>query len=152
MVAISYGNKFLSANGSGTELDPAIIEVSLKISRQTTYGSVGSSFPLPVYRSPQSVFSFASGVGDREILNTGDQYCILELLFLSSSSSEGLIALEAYNSDSDTYLSLGTFRVSPRVMGNPVIFPIKLAPNSSIYAYPGDGTIVYGGFFIGRTV
>lgn len=152
MVAISYGNKFLSANGAGTELDPAIIEVSLKVGRQATYGSVGSSFPLPVYRSPQSALPFPSGVGDREILNTEDRYCVIESLFLSSLSGEALIALEGYDITNDIYTSLGSFRVSPRVMGNPITFPIKMTPNSVIYAYTSNNLVIYGGFFIGRTV
>lgn len=151
-MAVSYGNKFLAASGAGTEFDPAIVQVALRVRRQATYGEVSGSFPLPIYRSPLVVFPFAGGLGNREILSpppSGQRY-ILNSLFLSSSSGTGVVSLE--QDDGDTYQEFGAFPVSPRVMGNTIQLQTKLLPNAAVLAYPDSSNIAYGGFFLGRIV
>jgi hypothetical protein len=151
-MVISYGNKFLKAIGSGTEIDPTILEVGIRFRRGVTYEQMGSDFPMPVTRSPQTSFPFSSGSGDRVVLPTpppGKRYTI-NSVFLSSSYGTGAISFE--QNDGDVYLGIGAFPVSPRVMGNAISFPQKLLPNAVVWAYPSDSSIIYGGFFLGRVV
>lgn len=152
MAVISYGNQFLAAEGEGTELNPAIVVVGLRLKRAGTYGQVGSNFPMPTYRSPLTVFPFASGAGSREILpspGSGQRY-VLNSLFLSSSSGAGMIMIE--EDDENVYPELGTYPVSPRIMGSPILLTVELLPGSAVIASPLNTGIVYGGFFLGRIV
>lgn len=153
MVAVPYGNLFLKAQGAGTEVDPAIVTIALRVRRETGYGEIGSGFPLPVYRSPLAAFSFDMGSGDRQALAdlpSGQRY-VLDSLFLSSSSGEGDVYLQSEDSSLITE-DLGTYPISPRVMGRSISLSKKLLPGAGVWAYPSNSSIVYGGFFLGRIV
>lgn len=152
MVAVPYSNLFLKARGAGTEVDPAIVQVAFRVRIETGYREIGSGNPLPVYRSPTTVFPFYMGSGNRQALaylSSGQRY-VLDSLFLSSSSGEGDVYLQS--EDSVDAEDLGTYPISPRVMGQSISLSKKLLPGAGVWVYPSKPSIVYGGFFLGRIV
>lgn len=149
MVAVPYGNKILQATGEGTQLDPAIVHIGLRVRRESGYGAVSHQFPLPIYAAPVVSFAIASRSGNGTVLAApplGKRYWISEL-FLSASSGTGTITLATNGGE-----TLGMYPVAPRVMAQSFRLNQLLTIDASIIATPSDGAIVYGGFFLGRVV